>query len=207
MENITNQATFCGWVAELPVFSHENHGRKFYRFALEVPRLSGTGDCLPVIVAEDILANCEITEADRVLVTGNIRTFNSRRETGRKLIISVFAESLSLTGQDEENTVILTGALCKPPILRRTPLGRDICDIMLAVSRKYHRTDYIPCILWGRTAQETALLPVGSKLELHGRLQSRNYLKVLEDRTEERTAYEVSVMEAFLLPAENSPAG
>lgn len=204
MENITNQATLCGWMAETPAFSHENHGRKFYRFLLEVPRLSGASDCLPVIVGEDILQQAEITEADRILVTGSIRTFNSRVGTGRKLIISVFAESLNLTQQEEENTILLTGALCKPPILRRTPLGRDICDVMLAVSRKYHRTDYIPCILWGRTAQETAVLPVGSRLELHGRLQSRGYLKVLEDRTEERTAYEVSVMEASLLPEECS---
>lgn len=205
METSSNQVTLCGWIAERPVFSHENHGKKFYRFLLEIPRLSGTCDCLPVIAAEEVLCKCAVEEADRLRVSGSIRTFNSRNESGRKLIISVFADTLSCTGAEEENTVALTGALCKTPILRRTPLGRDICDIMLAVPRKYGRTDYIPCILWGRTAQEAATLPVGSRLELSGRLQSRNYLKVLDDRTEERVAYEVSVMDAYLLNTDESP--
>lgn len=202
MENITNQATLCGWMVEKPAFSHENHGRKFYRFLLEVPRLSGASDFLPVMAGQELLEATELTDGCRLRVRGQIRTFNSRNNQGRKLIITVYAEEIAVTDDEEENTVTLTGALCKAPVLRRTPLGRDICDIMMAVSRKYHRTDYIPCILWGRTAQETALLPVGSRLELQGRLQSRNYLKVLEDRTEERTAYEVSVIEAFLLPKE-----
>lgn len=153
-----------------------------------------------MVAAESVLAGAALTEGGGLRVTGQIRTFNSRGEGGRKLVISVFAEQLDVCDGEPENDVTLSGALCKPPVLRRTPLGRDICDIMLAVPRKYHRTDYVPCILWGRTALETARLPVGSRLELHGRLQSRKYLKVLEDRTEERTAYEVSVMEAFLLP-------
>ena len=200
MELQTNRAVFYGYPVDAPVFSHENHGRRFYRFTLEVPRLSGAEDLLPVVAAEELLERCGIEEGCGLRITGQIRTFNSRLSMGRKLVISVFAESLEICDADPENEVILTGALCKMPVLRRTPLGRDICDIMLAVGRKYHRTDYIPCILWGRTALETAALPVGSRLELHGRLQSRKYLKVLEDRTEERTAYEVSVMEAFLLP-------
>lgn len=200
MELQTNHAVFCGYPADKPMFSHENHGRKFYRFTLEVPRLSGAEDLLPVVASEELLERCGIEDGGGLRVTGQIRTFNSRLPTGRKLVISVFAETMEVCAGAPENDVLLTGALCKMPVLRRTPLGRDICDIMLAVGRKYHRTDYIPCILWGRTALETAELPVGTRLELHGRLQSRQYLKVLEDRTEERTAYEVSVMEAFLLP-------
>ncbi|MBP3313300.1 MAG: single-stranded DNA-binding protein [Oscillospiraceae bacterium] len=196
MENSVNTAVLCGYVAEKPTLSHENHGRRFYRFTLEVPRLSGVCDLLPITVGEDLLATTLVEEGERVLVTGQIRTFNNRAPQGRKLIISVFADSLSVCDEDEENSILLTGALCKAPTLRRTPLGRDICDVMLAVSRKYHRTDYIPCILWGTVAQDVASLPVGAKLSLRGRLQSRNYLKVLPEYTEERTAYEVSVMEA-----------
>ncbi len=200
MELQTNRTVLYGYPAGAPVFSHENHGRRFFRFLLEVPRLSGAEDLLPVVASEELLAACPVVEGGGLRVTGQIRTFNSRSTVGRRLLISVFAETMEVCDGLPENDVQLTGALCKPPVLRRTPLGRDICDIMLAVSRKYHRTDYIPCILWGRTALETAQLPVGTRLELHGRLQSRKYLKVLEDRTEERTAYEVSVMEAFLLP-------
>ena len=196
MENSQNKAVLCGYVAERPAFSHENHGRRFYRFTLEVPRLSGASDLLPVTAGEELLACTAAENGARVRVTGQIRTFNNRASQGRKLIISVFADTLEVCDGEEENTVLLTGAVCKAPTLRRTPLGRDICDVMLAVSRKYHRTDYIPCILWGTVAQEVSTLPVGAKLALRGRLQSRNYLKVLPEHTEERTAYEVSVMEA-----------
>lgn len=200
MENLTNNGIFCGYVSSAPQFSHENHGRTFYKLSLEVPRLSGAVDILPVVAAQEVLDKCPVSDGCIVRAQGQIRSFNSRAESGRKLIISVYADELAICDTEPENNVSLIGGICKPPILRRTPLGREICDIMLAVSRRYHRTDYIPCILWGRTAQETSEMPVGSLLEMHGRLQSRNYLKVLPDRTEERTAYEVSVMDAYLLP-------
>lgn len=200
MENAANHAVFCGHISAPPQFSHENHGRKFYRFPLDVPRLSGTVDILPVVVAEDILEQCSVTGGSSIRIEGQIRSFNSRSGQGRKLIISIYADNMQNCDAEPENNVILQGALCKAPALRRTPLGREICDVMLAVSRRYRRTDYIPCILWGRTAQETSLLPTGSMIQLCGRLQSRNYLKVLEDRTEERTAYEVSAMDAYILP-------
>ena len=135
----------------------------------------------------------------RFLVTGQIRSFNSRAETGRRLIISVFAEAVTTTEQPPENDVALVGTICKPPVYRRTPLGREICDVMLAVPRQYQRTDYIPCILWGRTAQCAAELPVGAQITLAGRLQSRGYVKVLPEGTEERTAYELSAMELEIL--------
>lgn len=197
MDQAGNQAVLCGTMAALPSFSHENHGRRFYRFLLDVPRLSGASDLLPVLAAEDVLETAAADGGDRVRVTGQLRSFNNHKPTGRRLILSVYAETLETCDGAAENSVALTGAICRPPVFRRTPLGREICDVMLAVQRRYRRTDHIPCILWGRTAQETALLPVGTELELYGRLQSRTYIKVLDDRREERTAYELSVMEAY----------
>ena len=119
-------------------------------------RLSGTADVLPVMAAEDVLMAADLFAGGRFLVEGQIRSFNSRAESGRRLIISVFAESVTTTEQPPQNDAVLTGAICKPPIYRRTPLGREICDVMLAVPRQYQRTDYIPCILWGRTAPRNA---------------------------------------------------
>ena len=200
MENITNRAVLCGHIYEAPQFSHENHGRKFYKFPLEVRRLSGTIDTLPILAGEEILEQNDLWEGDFVRVQGQIRSFNNRSDVGRRLILSVYAESMVCTDEGPENDILLQGALCKTPILRQTPLGREICDVMLAVSRRYRRTDYVPCILWGRTAREAAGLSPGSVIQLHGRLQSRDYIKVLEDRTEERTAYEVSAMDAYILP-------
>ncbi|MBQ7565489.1 MAG: single-stranded DNA-binding protein [Oscillospiraceae bacterium] len=197
MEHADNRAVLCGTVAEPPVFSHENHGRRFFAFTLDVPRLSGASDLLPVLAAEDVLAAAALHGGETVRVTGQVRSFNNRRPTGRKLVISVYAESVEPCADPPENSIALTGAICRPPVYRTTPLGREICDVMLAVRRRCRRTDHIPCILWGRTAQETAELPVGTVLELYGRLQSRRYVKVLDDRREERTAYEMSVMEAY----------
>ena len=199
MENTANRISLVGTLKELPVLSHTNHERKFYRFTLEVARLSGAYDLLPVVAAEDVLMEADLFQGYQMAVTGQIRSFNSKAETGRKLIISVFAESVTTTDREHENELTLTGAICKPPVLRRTPLGREICDVMLAVPRQYQRTDYIPCILWGRTAQCAAGLPVGARIALAGRLQSRGYVKVLPEGAEERTAYELSAMELEIL--------
>ena len=196
MENTANRISLVGTLAERPVLSHTNHERNFYRFMLEVARLSGACDLLPVVAAEDVLLQADLFQGYQIAVSGQIRSFNSKSETGRRLIISVFAESVTTTDREHENELTLTGAICKPPVLRRTPLGREICDVMLAVNRPYRRTDYIPCILWGRLAQQTAEYPVGTVLTCTGRLQSREYIKVLPDRSETRTAYEVSVTTA-----------
>jgi len=200
METPNNRAVLCGHVLGAPQFSHENHGRKFFKFSLEVERLSGAVDTLPILAGEDILEKCGITDGDFIRIEGQIRSFNNRSPVGRRLILSVYAEEMACCHDGPENDILLQGALCKSPVLRRTPLGREICDVMLAVSRRYHRTDYIPCILWGRTARQAADLPAGTYLEVCGRLQSRQYIKVLEDGAEERTAYEVSVMDAYILP-------
>ena len=203
MEKTTNSAALCGYLAQKPEFSHENHGRNFYRFLLEIPRLSGACDVLPVLAAEDVLA--VPPEGGTIALTGQVRSFNSHAPTGRKLILSVFADSLKLTDAAPKNEISLLGTICKPPILRRTPLGREICDLMLCVVRKYHRTDYIPCIAWGRTAQELGALPAGAQIALQGRMQSRDYRKVLPDGSAEmRVAYEVSALSASVAEGEEN---
>ena len=199
MEHTGNHITLCGTLRALPEYSHSNHERRFFRFELEVERLSGTADVLPVMAAEDVLMAADLFAGGRFLVEGQIRSFNSRAESGRRLIISVFAESVTTTEQPPQNDAVLTGTICKPPIYRRTPLGREICDVMLAVPRQYQRTDYIPCILWGRSAQEAASALPGSKLHVTGRLQSRDYIKVIDGESFTRTAYELSVTEAEFL--------
>ena len=201
MEYTANRVILRGSLAGLPAFSHENHARRFYRFFLEVERLSGTADVLPVIAAEDVLNTMDLSGGGRIEVRGQLRSFNSRAPSGRKLILSVYAPELETSDEGPENLVELTGALCKPPVYRRTPLGREICDVMLAVSRPYHRTDYLPCILWGRTAQAAAQLPPGAQLALTGRLQSREYVKLLPGGSETRVAYEVSAAAAEAVSA------
>lgn len=201
MEYTANRVILRGSLAGLPAFSHENHARRFYRFFLEVERLSGTADVLPVIAAEDVLNTMDLSGGGRIEVRGQLRSFNSRAPSGRKLILSVYAAELETSDEGPENLVELTGALCKPPVYRRTPLGREICDVMLAVSRPYHRTDYLPCILWGRTAQAAAQLPPGAQIALTGRLQSREYVKLLPGGSETRVAYEVSAAAAEAVSA------
>ena len=196
MEHTANQITLRGTLVELPQFSHENHDKRFYRFLLEVERLSGAVDLLPVLVPEYVLGAMDVSGGTMLSVEGQIRSFNSRAETGRRLVISVYAENLETCDGEPQNQVSLTGTVCKEPVYRRTPLGREICDVRLAVNRPYHRADYIPCIFWGRTAAEVAACSVGSTLSLTGRLQSRTYLKLLEGGSETRTAYEVSGMTA-----------
>ncbi|MFI3313560.1 MAG: single-stranded DNA-binding protein, partial [Eubacteriales bacterium] len=199
MENTANIIHLRGNLAELPTFSHENHGRTFYTFPLEVPRLSGASDILPVIAPWDTLGHMDVFGGQRLEITGQVRSFNSRSETGRKLIISVYGETVTTTDLEPTNQVQLTGVVCKAPIYRRTPLGREICDVMLAVNRPYRRTDYLPCILWGKTAHAMADLDVGATILLEGRLQSRNYIKVIDGESIQRTAYEVSAMSASVV--------
>ena len=199
-QRIVNQIELCGTLETAPAFSHENHGRRFYRFLLAVERLSGAVDRLPVIADWALLDETDAAWGEQILVTGQIRSFNQPALTGRRLILSVYAETLELCCGEAENRVELTGTLCRDPILRRTPLGREICDGMLAVNRPYHRTDYIPCIFWGRTARAAAVCSVGDRIHLTGRFQSRDYIKQLPDGTAlQRTAYEVSAITAEVL--------
>ena len=196
MEKSQNYVELWGTVGAAPSFSHENHGESFYRFPLRVERLSGQSD-LPLILAPSaLLEGIDIAEGTPLRVTGQLRSFNNRSGHGSRLVISTFAQSLEPCDGGHFNRILLSGVLCKQPTLRRTPLGRSICDMILAVNRRYGRADYLPCILWGRTAQEAAELPVGTQLALTGRLQSREYIKMLGTTAERRTAYEISAISA-----------
>ena len=199
MEHIANQIILRGTMKELPIFSHENHGRKFFSFFLEVPRLSGTVDTLPIIAEESILNTIDLSGGEMITVYGQIRSHNVRTEERRKLLIFVFATTLAAEDGDPVNDVFVEGYVCRTPTIRRTPLGREICDMMLAVKRLYSRADYLPCILWGRTAQEAACCDVRDYLRISGRLQSRGYTKVTAEGSEDRVAYEVSALTMQIL--------
>ena len=196
MEQIVNRITLRGSLGKLPEFSHENHGRRFFRFTLEVPRLSGTVDVLNIVASEKVLEEADLSGGEMLTVTGQIRSHNVRENGTRHLLIFVFAASIVAEDGPPINDVILEGPLCKEPILRRTPLGREICDVMLAVPRVFRRADYLPCILWGRTAQEVASLHVRDTVRIFGRLQSRTYTKLTEDGPQERVAFEISALSA-----------
>ena len=200
MEHMANQITLRGTLASLPQFSHENHGHRFFRFLLEVPRLSGTVDTLPVVAQEEILNAADLSAGEMLTVTGQIRSHNVRSDGRRHLLIFVFPTKIVCEDGEPRNEVTLEGTLCREPTYRRTPLGREICDVMLAVPRAFKRADYLPCILWGRTALEAARCHTRDRIRVNGRLQSRAYTKVTECGSEERTAYEISAPTAEMLP-------
>ena len=199
MEHTVNQITLRGSLASMPQFSHENHGRRFFRFFLEVPRLSGTVDTLPVIAQEDILLGTDLSGGEMLTVAGQVRSHNIRSDGKRHLLIFVFANAILCEDGEPINDVILEGPICREPTYRRTPMGREICDVMLAIPRAFRRADYLPCILWGRTALEASHCHTRDILQIRGRLQSRIYTKVTESGSEERTAYEISALTAQVM--------
>ena len=196
MEHSENRITLRGSLQALPVLSHENHGKKFYRFTLEVPRLSGAIDLLPVVAEESLLNAMDLSGGDMLTVTGQVRSHNIRTDSTRHLLIFVFAQTIVCEDGEPINDCTLKGPLCREPTYRRTPLGREICDAMLAVPRAFRRSDYLPCILWGRTAVEVSNCHVRDVITISGRLQSRIYTKVTDNGPEERTAYEISALTA-----------
>ena len=206
MEHTNNAITIRGSLQNLPEFSHENHGKRFFRFFLEVPRLSGALDILPVIAEEHIVQQIDPFGGQMLTVTGQIRSHNIRVDGNRRLMIFVFAATVTAEDGEPMNDVVLEGALCKEPIYRRTPLGREICDVMLAVPRAFHRADYLPCILWGRIALELSACHTRDVIRIQGRLQSRIYSKLTEEGLEERTAYEISALTAQVIPEEDMPS-
>lgn len=189
-----NHISLVGTVGEEPVRSHENHGVTYFRFPLRVRRLSGTEDVLNVVAADSLLKPGLAQPGAVLAVEGEVRSYNNRSGTGSKLVITVYARALERGEGAHKNELTLAGVLCKPPVVRRTPLGREICDMMLAVNRRYGRADYLPCIAWGGVAAWCGKLTVGDGLKLSGRLQSREYTKVEEGQTTTRVAFEVSVM-------------
>ncbi len=199
MEHTANYVTLRGELMDLPQFSHENHGKRFFRFVLEVQRLSGAVDLLPVIAEESLIHSIDPCGGGMITVTGQIRSHNYRTDGIRRLMVFVFASSVCAEDGAPINEVVLEGPLCREPTFRRTPLGREICDVMLAVPRAFHRADYLPCILWGRTAQEVSACHTRDRIRINGRLQSRVYTKLTEDGAEERTTYEISALTADIL--------
>ena len=193
MEQNQNYVELWGTVAQDCVFSHENHGQRFYKFPLRVERLSGQCDTLVIVVNESMTSL--LCEGEPVRVTGQLRSFNNKSGQGSRLVITVFAQAIEPGDGTPFNRILLSGVLCKQPTLRRTPLGRSICDMILAVNRRYGRADYLPCIAWGKVAAKIAEMQVGDRLTLEGRVQSRTYIKQTDAGSEERTAYEVSVMQ------------
>jgi len=186
-----NDVLLEGTVLDAPQLSHENHGTRFYRFSLHIPRLSGQADILPILIPEPLLP---VEQGSIVQIHGQLRSFNNRSGIGNRLVLTVYALQLEKGSGESCNRIFLSGTLCKPPIFRRTPLGRSICDLMVAVPRRYGRADYLPVIAWGQLAVQANRLSVGDTVVLEGRIQSRVYHKVTEQGPEERVAYEVSMM-------------
>lgn len=194
----TNMAHICGEVIDGPKLSHKTYGEAFYVFKMGVLRNSGFEDQVNLMISERLLATMEICEGMFLDVQGQVRTYNEDVDGRNKLNIVIFVREIFVVyGACEHiNDIYLEGYLCKKPLSRTSPLGRKICDIMLAVNRMYNKSDYIPCISWGRNAVYSSTLDVGDKIAIHGRLQSRQYKKKLEDgEILVKTAYEVSILQ------------
>ena len=199
-----NHLVLVGKVTSDKRFSHEIYGEKFYIFDLAVPRLSGNADIIPITVSERLLSINDLQIDSKITVEGQFRSYNSYENEKNRLVLTVFAKDIKFVeDQDAEievskdvvsNEVTLNGYICKKPIYRQTPFGREISDLLLAVNRAYNKSDYIPCIAWGRNARFCENIPVGTEVKIVGRVQSRTYEKKYEDgRVETKVAYEVSV--------------
>mgnify|MGYP005781727417 CR=1 FL=1 len=188
-----NKVYLSGTVASEPIFSHETFGESFYEVKLLVPRLSEHVDVLPVTVSEKFLKHFEVGK--NVSLKGQLRSYNKLEDDKSKLILNVFVREITEDlDNSNPNVIEITGFVCKPPIFRTTPFKREICDVLIAVNRAYNKSDYLPCIAWGRNARFIKDAEVGSKIEITGRIQSREYQKKLENgEIETRTAYEISV--------------
>lgn len=203
--NVNNSVTLSGKVVGSPTYSHEVFGEKFYEVILSVSRLSGMADMLPVSVSEHLLCDL-LTDESQVTVKGQFRSYNKMAGEHSKLMLTVFARDVLPYDETlNPNMLELTGYICKPPVYRTTPFNREICDLLIAVNRQYNKSDYIPCIVWGRNARFAGNLAVGDRVNVVGRAQSRNYQKKLDDDTVvTRTAYEVSVSKITLLTDEQT---
>lgn len=190
-----NRIELWGRARNRPALSHQNHGTEYYLLPITVPRLSGTEDHLNLMISGQKLERYTPEPGEWFRVEGEVRSYNNKSGTGSRLVITVLVRDMSpAPSREGVNHLVLSGALCKPPVVRRTPLGRDICDLLLAVNRPYGRADYLPCIAWGTLAAVCGRLTVGDRLRLEGRLQSREYHKLVDGEELTRTAYEVSVM-------------
>ncbi|MGN0292191.1 MAG: single-stranded DNA-binding protein [Lachnospiraceae bacterium] len=193
-----NQVTIIGEIVSDFEFSHEVYGEGFYLVDVSVSRLSDSVDYIPLMVSERLIDVTQNYIGETISVSGQFRSYNRHEEKKNRLILSVFVRELEFVDEIEDdvksNQIYLDGYICKEPIYRKTPLGREIADLLVAVNRSYGKSDYIPCICWGRNARYASSFEVGSHVEVYGRIQSREYIKKIgEDQTEKRVAYEVSV--------------
>src|SRR5699024_6558875 len=193
-----NQVAIMGKIASQFTFSHQVFGEGFYMLDVLVKRLSDSEDRIPVMVSERLVDVTEDYEGEYIQVTGQFRSYNRHEEKKNRLVLSVFAREVEFVEDDDEsmktNSIFLDGYICKPPVYRKTPLGREIADLLVAVNRPYGKSDYIPCICWGRNARYASAFQVGGHVLIWGRIQSREYVKrISEEETEKRTAYEISV--------------
>ena len=196
-----NLTLLQGIVSAEPLVSHESYGHLFYQVPLVITRNSGTVDTLRIILCSKLLEICPLSVGESYAVSGEIRTYNQPEGIPRT-IVACYARTLAAGQNLSVNEVHVSGVICKPPIYRTTPLGREICDMIVAVSRDYRRTDYLPCVCWGSTARMASRLCVGAQVSLTGRFQSRAYTKLINGVEQERTAYEISVLN---LLAQDSP--
>lgn len=198
-----NYLVLVGNIVSDKTFSHEIYGESFYLFNLEIARLSGNADIIPITISERLIANFDLSIGKKVVVEGQFRSYNSYENERNRLVLTVFAKDIMEYKEEQEeeeqkekvsNEVVLKGYVCKKPIYRKTPFGREIADILLAVNRAYNKSDYIPCIAWGRNARFCENMEVGTEVKIVGRVQSRIYEKKFEDGTvEQKVAYEVSI--------------
>ena len=205
-----NYIMLVGKITSEKKFSHEIYGESFFNFDLEIPRLSGISDIIPITISERLIANFDLSLGKQVVIEGQFRSYNTYEDSKSRLILTVFVKEIREKGEDEEikvpNEVQLVGHICRKPIYRKTPFGREIADILVAVNRAYNKSDYIPCIAWGRNARFCENMKIGTELRLVGRVQSRPYEKKHEDGTvEQRTAYEVSISSLEFVNKEDEP--
>lgn len=193
MEN-NNQVTLSGCIASDFIFSHEVLGEKFYTAFIAVARDSGAVDMLPALFSERIIDTGGSYTNEPITITGSFRSYNQHDENKNHLLLYIFVDDYEWSGGTEKNnTAVLEGFLCKKPVYRKTPLGREIADILLAVNRPYGKSDYIPCICWGRNARYADSLEIGTHIKASGRIQSREYSKRIGENEIKKTAYELSV--------------
>jgi single-stranded DNA-binding protein len=192
----TNKVYIEGKILSGPEFSHEMYGEGFYTFRVEVPRLSETADVLPITVSERLTASLDMSLETKVCIEGQLRSYNKFVDGSNRLILTVFARDIKPIEEISKspNQIFVDGFICKAPVYRTTPFGREITDLLVAVNRPYNKSDYIPVIAWGRNARFSNTLTVGSHIKLWGRIQSREYEKKLsEENVVKRVAYEVSI--------------
>jgi len=193
-----NQVTIMGEIVSPFTFSHEVFGEGFYMVDVSVKRLSNSEDTIPVMISERLIDVTEDYTGEFIMVNGQFRSYNKHDELKNRLVLSVFAREVEFIEEEldgaKTNNIMLDGYICKLPVYRKTPLGREIADLLIAVNRPYGKSDYIPCICWGRNARFASAFEVGNHVQVFGRIQSREYVKKLSEMaTEKRTAYEVSV--------------